>query len=612
MAMLSVAPKSPDDERLGAFVDDFRRRVDSTPLGVCPLVVTLTALETAAGQTCGKCVPCRDGIPHLVELMRTLVDCDADASVVDEMRELSQLVRDTSDCAIGYHAADQLLAALDAFSAEVESHLERHACTAGIGQTVPCETGCPAHVNVPGYIALVAAGDNAGAVAMVRKDNPFPTACGLVCEHPCEAKCRRRLIDDAINIRGIKKYATDQAPADRVPVPRRSPDTGCRIAVIGGGPAGMTCAYFASLMGHRVTVFERRSKLGGMMRYGIPAYRFPRERLDEDLRAILSVGGIEVKYGAEIGTEEFEALRRDYDAVFVAIGAHTGRTLSIDNIDADGVVPAVQLLGDIGDGAVPDMTGKRVVVIGGGNVAMDCSRTALRAGAREVSIVYRRRQEDMTALQSEVLSAVAEGVEMVTLEAPAAIEVDDAGHCTALLTQPQMTGPIRNGRPSPVALDVPQHRIPADLILVAVGQDIVSGPFNAAGMPTNRNRFVADDALRVPDMPGVYAGGDCQTGPKTVIKAIGAGKVAARNIDEYLGYHHTLPFDIAVPAPHPNDRTPVGRVNIAERPARERRCDFAGVEIGMSAQEARQECARCLRCDVYGIGSAEGGRVQYE
>ena len=611
MAKLSIAPRSRDDARIAAHLDTFARRVEATPPGMCPLAVQLTMLQASGAQTCGKCVPCRDGIPQLAAMLKRVVDCDADEGVLEGLRALAEMIRDTSDCAIGYEAARSVLEGLDTFADEYASHVHVRVCQAGVGQTVPCETLCPAHVDVPAYIALTAAGDYAGAVNMVRKDNPFPTACAFVCEHPCETRCRRTLIDAPINIRGIKKFAVDQMPADQVAPPPRSVDTARTVAVIGGGPSGLTCAYFLALMGHRVTVFEERAQLGGMLRYGIPAYRFPRERLDEDIRGILNAGTITARCGEAVGAHEMAEIADTYHAVYVSIGAQTGKSLRIDGVDAEGVVSAVDLLGAIGDGDYPDFTGKRVVVVGGGNVAMDCARTSVRAGADEVSVVYRRRKDDMTALPAEVESAIAEGVEMIVLEAPVSIEADERGHCTALITQPQMIGPVRGGRPAPVAADKPTRRIEADVILIAVGQNVVSGPFEEFGMQTTWGCFNADEHLAAEGHDHVFVGGDCQIGPSTVIRAIGAGKVAARNIDEFLGYHHKLPCDVEVPEPLPNDRTSKGRVEITERPARERRLDFDGVENGMSREEVVQECGRCLRCDRFGCGVMEGGRHQY-
>ena len=262
MAKLSIAPRSRDDARIAAHLDTFARRVEATPPGMCPLAVQLTRLQASGAQTCGKCVPCRDGIPQLAAMLKRVVDCDADEGVLEGLRALAEMIRDTSDCAIGYEPARSVLEGLDTFADEYASHLRDRSCQEGVGQTVPCETLCPAHVDVPAYIALTAAGDYAGAVNMVRKDNPFPTACAFVCEHPCETRCVR------------------------------------------GGPSGLTCAYFLALMGHRVTVFEERAQLGGMLRYGIPAYRFPRERLDEDIRGILNAGTITARCGGAVGAHE--------------------------------------------------------------------------------------------------------------------------------------------------------------------------------------------------------------------------------------------------------------------------------------------------------------------
>lgn len=612
VAELSRAPRAKDDASVGTVVERFMRRVEATPPGDCPLSTQLSLLQAGIAQTCGKCVPCRDGLPQLARLLESALACEAEEGVLERMRQLAAMIQATSDCAIGYEAANAFLDGMDAFAAEYESHVHEGRCQAGVGQTLPCETLCPAHVNVPAYIALVAEGRCADAVNMVRKDNPFPTACAFVCEHPCEERCRRILIDAPVNIRGIKKYAVDHAPADHIPSLPRSVDTARTVAVVGGGPSGLTCAYFLARMGHRVTVFEAREQLGGMMRYGIPAYRFPRERLDQDIRGLLEAGTITVRCGEEIDAARMRDIAGFYHAVYVAIGAQGGKTLRMEGADAKGVMSAVEMLGRIGDGDYPDFTGKRVVVVGGGNVAMDCARTSVRAGAAEVTVVYRRRKEDMTALPTEVEAAIAEGVEMTVLMAPDSIEVDKEGNCTSLVVQPQMIGPVKRGRPAPVAARKPKERIKADVVLIAVGQDVLSAPFEAFGMQTTWGCFNADEMLRAEGMEGVFVGGDCQTGPSTVINAIAAGKVAARNIDEYLGYHHTLDCDIDIPVPVANDRTPTGRVEVEERPARERKLDYRAVEGGMSKEEMLQECRRCLRCDHFGCGVLDEGRVQHD
>ncbi len=575
MSKIFLADPKSCDVKIGRLLEKFETKVKVYPPGTCPLTVQLSLLTASKNQTCGKCVPCRDGLPQLETLLKSILEGDATMETLEHMRRLATMIRDTADCAIGYQSAIEVLQGLDTFREEYESHIKDHVCPGEMGQKVPCINLCPAHVDIPAYIALIGEEDYAGAINMIRKDNPLPTACAMICEHPCEQRCRRNLIDDSINIRGLKKYAVDQIAADKVAVPKANKSTGKKVAVIGGGPAGMTAAYFLGLMGHKVTIFERQKALGGMLRYGIPNYRFPKDRLDEDIRAILSAGDIEIKYEAKVGTEiPIEEIHKEYDAMFVAIGAQAGKRLRLEGSDAGNVESAVEMLDRIGNGNIPDYTGKNVVVIGGGNVAMDAARSAVRCNAEDVRIVYRRRQDDMTALDTEIESAVMEGIELLTLKSPKSIEKDAEGNCSALIVQPQMIGPYdRAGRPSPVDAKKDPERIPCEVILIAVGQDIVSRPFEEFGMEAERGVFKAGLDTAVENLPGVFVGGDCATGPATAIRAIAAGKVAAHNIDEYLGYHH-----------------------------------FEHVENPYTHEEAMQEAGRCLRCDHFGCGVLKGGR----
>ena len=587
--------------------EQFARRIAANPPGVCPVEQQLAFLRTCHAQTCGKCVPCREGLGQLAEMLEDVLDNKSTMEDLNYIKDLATHIRNSADCAIGFEAANMVLKGLDGFREDYESHIKEHRCVSMYEQPIPCVTLCPANVDIPGYVALAGAGRCDDAIRLIRKDNPFPTACALICEHPCEARCRRMMIDDAVNIRGLKRYVVDNASADSIPTPPCNPSTGKRIAVVGSGPSGLTAAYFLQLMGHQVTVFEEKDTLGGMLRYGIPNYRFPRERLQQDLDAILSTG-IEVHTNHPIKTEEFKKLREDYDAVYVAIGAHTDKKLRIEGEDAPNVISAVEMLRKIGDDDYPDFSGKEIIVVGGGNVAMDCARTAVRCKAKSVGIVYRRRQEDMTALASEVESAMAEGVEMITLKAPVRIETGDDGNATALVVQPQVIGQVKDGRPAPRNANKPEQRITCDILIVAVGQDIVSEPFEEAGLPANRKRLAANDAGDL-GIPGVFAGGECVLGPATVIRAIEGGKVAAANIDEYLGYHHPISVDIQIPEPLLNDKIASGRVNLHEVEASKRKLSFAGVEEPMSEEEALRESSRCLRCDKHGCGSLRGGRV---
>lgn len=611
MAKLTLKQPAPDAE-LKPLIESLKRRVSTTPPGVCPLALQLALLETSALQTCGKCTPCSEGLPRLARLLRQIVQCEADEATLASLKRTAQMVQDTSDCAIGYEAAARVIEGLGLYADEYQSHLAQHRCSLDVGQTLPCESGCPAHVDIPAYIAFTGQGDYESAIKVIRQDNPFPTACAYICEYPCEAYCRRALIDSPLNIRGIKRFVVEQTTADTVACPPALPATGKRIAVIGGGPSGLTCAYYLALMGHAVHIFEQHKQLGGMLRYGIPAYRLPRERLDQDIKAILSAGNIEVSLQTEVDAEQLQKLLDTYDAAYLSLGAQSGKALSIEGAEAEGVLSAVELLEELGDTTDLDFTGKKVAVIGGGNVAMDCARIAIRAGADEVSLVYRRRKEDMTALPSEVESAMAEGVELITLEAPVAIKTDEQGHCTALITQPQMIGTVRDGRPTPMNANKPQVSLDADLILVAIGQAVGAEDFADCGVQSPHGLIESNNYLEVEGQSRLFTGGDCNTGPATVVRAIAAGKIAARNIDESLGYHHSLDYSCTAPEPHSNIRTPLGRVEIAERPARQRKQDYEQVEESMSLEEAMQECSRCLRCDHYGSGVVEGGRVLHD
>lgn len=513
----------------------------------------------------------------------------------------------TADCAIGRDAARLVLDGLEGFRDDYEEHILHHRCLAGLQLPVPCVALCPAGVDVPGYMALVGEGRCADAVRLIRKDNPFPVSCAYICEHPCEARCRRNMIDDAINIRGLKRFAVDNA--GDVPQPACAPSTGKKVAVIGGGPSGLSCAYYLALMGHKVTVYEERSKLGGMLRYGIPNYRFPRHLLDAEIESILSLG-IEAHTGITVGVDIWvQELQKEYDCLYIAIGAHQDKKVGIPGEDSRNVMSAVEMLRSIGDDVMPDFTGKRVVVIGGGNVAMDVTRSSIRLGAEKVTCVYRRRVEDMTALPDEVTGAMAEGAEIATLMAPVRIEADEDGSAAVLWVQPQIIGEAdKSGRPRPSKADLPEVRIPADIIVVAIGQGIEIQGFEQAGVPIKRGTFVAGLSGQVGDMDNLFAGGDCVTGPASAIRAIAAGKVAAANIDEHLGFHHEIKVDVDIPGPRLNNRAPHGRINTTEREACQRRCDFEDIECGLTEEGARTEASRCLRCDHYGYGIFRGGR----
>ncbi len=609
MSRLTVMTEDRAASTTKTMVQEFQQRIVASPPGVCPVDLQLAFLKVCHAQSCGKCVPCRVGLGQLEFLLEEVMNNRGTMETLDLIESTARNIEASADCAIGFDAARIVLQGLEGFRDDFISHVTNKRCLGAFEQPIPCVDRCPAHVDIPGYIALTGAGHFEDAVRLIRKDNPFPTACALICEHPCEEHCRRNMLDSSINIRGLKRSAVDGADLTSIPVPEKMPSTGKKVAIVGGGPSGLTAAYFLQLMGHQCTVFEEKPKLGGMLRYGIPNYRFPRERLQEDLDYILATG-VEVKHGVRIGRDvTLEELEKDYDAVYIAIGAQTDKNFDIEGADSENVISAVNLLRDVGLEKEIDFTGKKVAVIGGGNVAMDCARTAVRANAETVSIVYRRQEKDMTASPVEVRGAVEEGVELYTLQAPLRVEADENGRAAALWAQPQISGLYdRNGRPKSNKANKEPVRIPADIILVAIGQEIESEYFEECGIATKWKRIVTDESGRVSGREGIFSGGDCVSGPATVIKAIAAGKVAAANIDEYLGFHHEISVDVEIPEPLMNDKLPSGRIHLTEREASERRNDFLGIENCMSREETVQEAARCLRCDHYGCGVLRGGR----
>ena len=608
MSRLKIAIENEAVQTVERLYKDLERRIVASPPGICPVDLALNFLRLCHAQTCGKCVPCRIGLGQLATYLEDVLDGRATMATLGEIERLAKDIEISADCAIGTEAARMVLRGLDGFRDEYVAHIQTGNCTYHINQPVPCVALCPAGVDIPGYIALIREGRCADAVRLIRKDNPFPTACALICEHPCEARCRRNMLDSSVNIRGLKRYAVDNAGV--VPAPVCGPSTGKRVAIVGGGPSGLSAAYYLQLMGHSCTVFELRPKLGGMLRYGIPNYRFPRERLQEDIDCILSTG-VEIKYNTKIGESlTIDDLRRQYDAVYVSIGAQSDKKVGIEGEESKNVYSAVDLLGSIGSDNPPDFTGNRVVVIGGGNVAMDCVRSSLRLGASEAKIVYRRRKEDMTALPEEVDGALEEGCGLMQLHAPLRIEADENGNACALWAQPQIIGKIDAwGRAKVSAAAKEPVRIAADVVVVAIGQGIETRHFEQAGMSVKRGNLAALPDGMVSDLPGVFAGGDCVTGPATVIRAIAAGKVAAANIDNYLGFNHLISVDVDIPAAISEDKHHCARVNLGEKDAQERKDNFEHIECGMTAQEAAQECGRCLRCDHYGYGIFKGGRA---
>lgn len=596
-----------DNKSFGRMLEMFERRIKATTAGLCPVDVVRSFLETYHSQSCGKCTPCRIGVGQLCFLLDDILDGKADDTTLPLIEKLSDSLTASADCEIGSNAGYLMKFALKEFKADFDAHIKESQCSVENRDAVPCRAKCPANVDVPGYIALCKEGRYKDAVRLIRKDNPFPVACAFVCDHPCESNCRRRIVDDAINIRGLKNAIVSNSGFVRAEKP--AVPTGKKVAIVGGGPSGLTCAYYLRLMGHSVSIYETNERLGGMLYYGIPRYRLPQKELDRDINNILSLG-IDVHLGEKIGEKiSIDTLRNNYDAVYITLGAQSDNKARVEGEDAVNVMSAVELLHRSASLKGQSLKGKKVIVVGGGNVAMDCTRTSIRLGADSVSVVYRRRREDMTALQTEVEASIKEGAEIIDLTSHKRIIKNDKNEAIALVVKENMVSVIgTDGRPKVVEKNTAEKELPCDLIIFAIGQGIDSVHFEKAGLAIEKRNFKTDKTGRIVGSEGVFAGGDCVTGPGSAIGAIAAGKVAAANIDSYLGYNHEISVNVKIPETEFTDVIPCGRVNIRERRGNEAKNDFDSVEIPLTKEEIDQECSRCLRCDCFGFGILKDGR----
>jgi formate dehydrogenase major subunit len=472
----------------------------------------------------------------------------------------------------------------------------------------PCQQACPAHVDIQRYLADVADGNYEAAVRVIKDVNPFPSVCGRVCPHPCEAQCRRHLIDAPVSINHVKRFAADWELAQgRTGLPKVAAPTGRRVAIVGAGPSGLTAAAFLAQRGHAVTVFEKQPQAGGMLRYGIPEYRLPKLRLDAEIETIMGLG-VRIVTDRSVGVHvHVESLRTEYDAVYMAFGSWQATPLAVDGDNLPGVLLGINFLERIAKGARLDI-GDRVVVIGGGNTAVDCARAAVRRSASHVCLVYRRTLDEMPADRHEIQDAIAEGIQMVLLAAPDHISLSEDGHKELHCMRMELGDPDRSGRRRPHPVEGTEFTIPADTIIGAIGQS-TNTQFLYNDVPLRQSRWgdlEVDGATMQTSEPGIFAGGDCVTGPATVIQAVAAGGRAARAIDEYIrtgqvtpavetyncsrGTLEDLPRDEFEHSPR-LPRSLMPRLDMAHRVS-----SFDQVELGLTEAQAQAEAGRCLRC----------------
>ncbi|HHX10680.1 MAG TPA: FAD-dependent oxidoreductase, partial [Firmicutes bacterium] len=541
----------------------------------------------------------------MLEILQRITRGEGREGDIELLVELGESIKQSALCGLGQSAPNPVLSTIKYFREEYEIHIKDKRCPASVCAALfdaPCQNTCPAHVDVPIYVDLIRQGRYDEAYEEILRENPFPVVCGRVCHHPCESRCRRAQLDEPVAIRELKRFASDYAVSRHGSRPRpavKAP-TGKKVAVVGAGPAGLAAAYYLALQGHSVTVFEALPVAGGMLAVGIPQYRLSKEALNHDIEVIKSLG-VNIRTGVKVGEDiSWERITEDHDAVFVAIGAHKDRAMGIPGEDLDGVIPGVVFLRDLNLGKQIDLSGKNVVVVGGGNVAMDAARSAARLGAQKVTVVYRRRCEDMPAEPEEIKAAFDEGIAIEAMVNP--VEILGDGKVEKVRCVRMISGEFdSSGRRRTYPVENSEFDLECDVFIAAIGQNPESDVFTDTGLNVKRGGTLAvDPRTMATAIPGVFAAGDCVTGPATVVEAIEGGKQAAAAINQYLGgTPDVVPRSKHVrklTAPVIEEKMPrvVGRC----LPVVDRVTSFVEVELGYDAREAQREAQRCLRCDV--------------
>lgn len=572
----------------------------------CMVDVARFFLEFVQEESCGKCVPCRVGTKRMLEILTRICEGKGIESDIDTLIELGNQIKDTALCGLGQSAPNPVLSTIRYFREEYEEHIREKHCRASVCPGLvraPCQSACPASVDVPGFVSLVSERRYAEALRLHRNRNPFASICGRVCFHVCESKCRRATLDKPVSVRGIKRFMADQEITVQLPEIRENPENARRkVAIIGAGPAGLSCAYFLARLGYRPKVFEAEQRPGGMLIQTIPAYRLPREVVAREIRMIEGMGA-DIETGKRLGKDfTLTTLRKDgYKAIFISVGSPKGIQLDIPGWDAQGVTDAISFLKNYNfKGSVP--VGQKVAVIGGGNAAMDAARTAIRLGAKNVTIIYRRTMEDMPAFLEEIEDALHEGITIKALTNPDEIIVTD-NKVTGVRCHSMKPGKFdRTGRRRPEK-DGKTFVVDADQVIFACGQTLDSSELfdHNELQPISGYKIMANSITGQTSIPWLFSGGDAASGPMSVIHAVAGGERAAVGIDEYLtGEKHAFwrvqqmvdtAFDAnADPVPYP-------RVNMPVLPLERRIDNFYEIELSWVEAEALRQAQRCLRCD---------------
>jgi NADH-quinone oxidoreductase subunit F len=575
----------------------------------CMVDVARYFIEFTHSESCGKCIPCRVGLDKSLRLLNQFTRGAAKETDLDQLDEMGRMIRDTSLCGLGQSAPNPLLTTMRHFRHEFEDHIRAHRCRAGVCEDLalsPCENSCPLHMNIPRFLQLYKEGRLDDAFEAVVLDNPLPASTGRVCQHPCEDRCRRRTVDEPLNMREVHRFIADAIyGADRFDemaariAAHKLPPTDRKVAVVGAGPAGLTAAFYLALLGHAVTVYESNPEPGGMLRYALPDYRLPKDVVRREVELIRRLG-VEFACGVSVGSDiSLNDLDSQYNAVFMGIGTWKESWVYLPGTELQNVYPALLFLEAIAK-SEPVHPGKRVVVIGGGNAAIDSARTSLRLGA-DVTVVYRRERKDMPAIREETEAAEAEGVHFVFLATPHRIVGDENGKVKAIEVVKTRLGEFdATGRRRPIATNE-IRRFDCETVILAVGEAVDMDFVRASGLRIKENGTLEVDRYTLETSRSkFYAGGDLITGASNVSNAMGFGKKAARTIDYRLMGGGR--WGRIAPATQydntPPDTTEARRNQTDELPAHERVENFEESVVGFTPAQALDESCRCLRCDV--------------
>jgi NADH-quinone oxidoreductase subunit F len=576
----------------------------------CMVDVARYFIEFTNSESCGKCIPCRVGLNKCLRILNRVTEGAGTARHLEILDELSRYIRDCSLCGLGQTAPNPVLTTLRHFRNEFEDHILMRRCTAGVCEELalsPCENSCPLHMNIPRFLQLYKENRLEEAFLSVILDNPLPCSTGRVCQHPCDSRCRRQTLDQAVNMREVHRFIADSVFAsDRYEAvlqeiaSRKLEATGRKIAVVGAGPAGLTAAFYLAMLGHDVTVYDGKSEAGGMLRYALPEYRLPKAVLRREIELIERLG-VKFIFNTRVGCDvPLNDLDDHYDMIFLSIGTWKESWVYQSGTELKGVYPALNFLEAAADGQEANL-GRRVAIIGGGNAAIDSARTALRKGC-DVTVFYRRERKDMPAIEEETRAARDEGAKFVFLSAPHRMIGDAKGNVKAIeIVKTRLGEYDSSGRRKPVATDEIQ-RVDCDSVIFAIGETVDLDFCRASGLVLKEsgtidvNRFTLETSR-----PRFYAGGDLVTGASNVSNAMAYGKQAARSIDLQLmeadRWQKLWPQFEYEQTP-PDEPSPSRRHSGHVLAAASRVHSQDEVVTGLNHEETLDETCRCLRCDV--------------